>query len=162
MEEKKLLINDNEYVFTYSPDSDRWGISECDVVKGHLLEFGISMKQFPESSFWWEDVAAFISYLRERNSWLVEKIVAAKVPLLALCRAFFKDGIDDEQDRHIDLEAVGIDYKGHRKSITGEREFCYDICYSLYDVRDPYEDMGMFIWRAVFVGEQISGVEFDL
>ncbi|SHM83354.1 hypothetical protein [Chitinophaga sp. CF418] len=162
MEEIVLNIDDKAYVFTVSHDAKNWHSPESDIVAGHLLEFLINIEQTRDALFSWEDVAAFISNVHKHNSWYVERIAAAKGPVLGLCRSFFKDGIDEEQDRHLDLDPGIIEYKGYSTTAAGERVYHYAIHYLLSDARDPYEDMGMYLWCAAFAGGRITGVKFDL
>jgi len=162
MEEVVLNIDDRAYVFTVSHDAKNWHIPECDVVKEHPMEFLINMKQARDVSFRWEDVSAFISDVHKHNSWYVERIAAARAPVLELCRSFFKDGIDEEQDQRLDLDPVIIEYKGYSITVSGEREYRYAIHYQLSDAGDPSEDMGMYLWCAVFTGARVTGVKFDL
>jgi hypothetical protein len=163
METKTLIVDTNSYLFTYSEDTRLWANLESDFADEYQLDTEISMKNFPEGAFHWEDVAAFISYLKHGRHWLSEQIEAAKQPLFELCRTFFKDAIDEETDSHMDLDAVSIEYRGCRQNAAGGKIFSYDILYSLYDTRDPYSgDLGMFIWRASFDNQDIRGVQFDL
>jgi hypothetical protein len=161
MEKKKLNIKGIEYDFFYDESLKMWRVIESpNFIDGESIDMEIDLKNF-DNILEWEDVEKFIKSIKNNNSIYIERIEDAKKVLKTLFKSINKDGYDNDFYEHVEFNLSGIDFKGFCKNVNLIDKFEYDYFFFPSYSKDPYRDIGSFVWRANFRDTLLLGVFCD-
>lgn len=161
MEKKKLNITGNQYDFFYDEHITMWRVVESpNFIEGQVIDFEIDLLNFT-NQLDWNEVESFIELLRKNNSLYRGRIEEAKEVLKSLYRVINIGSHDKDLVEHVEFNLSGIDFKGRCKNINLSDEFEYDYFFFPQYSKDPYRDIGSFVWRANFRDNLLLGVYCD-
>ncbi|WP_428225615.1 hypothetical protein [Flavobacterium sp.] len=161
MEKKKLNIKGIEYEFFYDERINMWRIIESpDFIEGQSIDLEIDLSNFTNPLDWLE-VEKFIESMKNNNSLFIERIEDAKEVLKILFKTINKKSYDKNFYEDIEFNLSGIDFKGLCKNINLNDKFEYDYFFFPQYSKDPYRDIGSFVWRANFRDTLLLGVYCD-
>ena len=161
MKIKRLIITGNQYDFFYDEHITMWRVVESpNFIEGQVIDFEIDLLNFT-NQLDWNEVESFIALLKKNNSWYRDRIEDAKEVLKSLYKAINKGGYDKDFFEHVEFNLSGIDFKGRCKNINLSHTFEYDYFFFPQYSKDPYRDIGSFVWRANFRDNLLLGVYCD-
>lgn len=161
MEKKKIVTNNTEYEFFYDENLNMWRILENpNFIEGYSVDMEIELTNFV-GGIDWQKTVGFIELLRNNNSLLIERITDAKIVLKSLFATINKKSYDADFLNYIEFNLSGIDFKGNCKIVNLEQQFEYDYFFFPQYTKDPYRDIGSFVWRANFRDMILLGVYCD-
>lgn len=161
MENKKLNIQGVEYNFFYDEHLNMWRVIESpNFFDGQSIDMEIDLANI-NNSFDWQEVEKFIVSIKNNNSLCLERIEDAKAVLKTLFKTINKNGYDKDFFDYIEFNLSGIDFKGYCKNVNLGDKFEYDYFFFPQYSKDPYKDIGSFVWRANFRDALLLGVYCD-
>ena len=161
MEKKKLNVKGIEYHFFYDDEISMWRIiEETGLIDGHSIDLEIDLSNFT-NPLDWQEVEKFIESMKNNNSLFIERIEDAKEVLKILFKTINKKSYDKNFYEDIEFNLSGIDFKGLCKNINLNDKFEYDYFFFPQYSKDPYRDIGSFVWRANFRDTLLLGVYCD-
>jgi hypothetical protein len=161
MEKKVIVVNDIRYEFFFDENLNMWRIIENPNLINNLeIDLEIDLENL-NGIIDWSHVIKFIEFILNNKSKLIERIEDAKNVLLALFKSINKDIYDDDFFNQIEFNLSGIDYKASCKIVNMEDRFEYDYFFFPQNTKDPYRDIGSFVWRANFRDTLLLGVYCD-
>lgn len=161
MERKKLNIKGIEYDFFYDEHNNMWRvIDNPNIIDGQSIDLEIDLVNF-ENQIDWEEVSKFIESVKNNNPLYSERIKDAKKVLNTLFNTINKEVYKDDFFEHIEFKLSGIDFKGYSKNINLRVKFEFDYFFFPQYLKDPYRDIGSFVWRANFRDTLLLGVYCD-
>lgn len=157
MEKKQIKVGDFEYDFSYDKSLNMWRVIESsDVIEGHSIDIEIDLGNFT-TPMDWTKVEKFIELVRNNNKLYIERISDAKQVLKTLFQSINKN-YSQEFIEQIEFILSGIDFKGNCKIVNLEDRFIYDYFFFPVYTKEPYRDIGSFVWRANFRDSLLLGV----
>ncbi|MFQ3577073.1 MAG: hypothetical protein SNJ77_11625 [Cytophagales bacterium] len=161
MEKKKLNIKSIEYDFFYDESNNMWRVIESpNLIVGQYIDLEIDLANFP-TQLNWHEVERFIESLKNNHSLYSERIEDAKEVLKSLYKSINKGVNEKEFFEHVEFNLSGIDFKGRCKNVNLNDKFEYDYFFFPQYSKDPYRDIGSFVWRANFRDTLLLGVYCD-
>jgi hypothetical protein len=161
MENKKLNIQGVEYDFFYDEHLNMWRVIENpNFFDGQFIDMEIDLANI-NNSFDWQEVEKFIVSIKNNNSFCLERMEDAKEVLKSLFKSINKGVYDKGFFEHIEFNLSGIDFKGYCKNVNLGDKFEYDYFFFPRYSKDPYKDIGSFVWRANFRDTLLLGVYCD-
>ncbi|CAM3139365.1 hypothetical protein [Flavobacterium frigoris] len=161
MEIKKLTIKECEYSFIYDENQNMWrALENSNLIDGQTIDMEIDLANFNDS-FDWQDVEKFIESLKNNNLLYLKRIEDAKAVLKTLFKVINKNGYDKEFFDYLDFNLSGIDFKGYCSNVNLKDKFEYDYFFFPQYSKDPYRDIGSFVWRSNFRDALLLGVSCD-
>ena len=138
-----------------------WRVIESpDFIDGQSIDLEIDLSNFA-NTLDWQEVEKFIGSIKNNNSLYIESIEDAKAVLKTLFKTINKKGYDKDFYEHIEFNLSGIDFKGLWKNINLNDKFEYDYFFFPQYSKDPYQDIGSYVWRANFRDTLLLGVYCD-
>ena len=161
MEKKTLNIKGFEYEFFYDEQINTWRIIESQsIIDGYILDIEINLTNY-NAVFNWQEIEKFIESLKNNNSLYVERIADAKEVLKSLFKSINKKVYDNDFFNYFEFNISGIDFKGYCNNINLNDKFEYDCFFFTQYTKEPYRDIGSFVWRANFRDTLLLGVYCD-
>lgn len=161
MEKKRIIANNTEYEFFYDESLNMWRILEnSNFIEGYSLDMEIELTNFV-GGIDWGKTAGFIELLQSNNSLLIERIADAKKVLKSLFETINKKSYDADFFNYIEFNMSGIDFKGNCNIVNLEQQFEYDFFFFPQYTKEPYRDIGSFVWSANFRDMLLLGVYCD-
>jgi hypothetical protein len=161
MQKKKLNIKGNEYDFFYDNSINMWRVIEnSNFIDGQTIDLEIDLVNF-NNQLNWQEVEKFIESIKNNNALHSERIKDAKEVLKTLFKTINKAGYDNDFFEYIEFNLSGIDFKGYSKNVNLGDKFEFDYFFFPQYSKDPYRDIGSFVWRANFRDTLLLGVYCD-
>jgi len=161
MKKKQIIVNGIEYDFLYDENLNMWRIIENpNFIEGNSIDMEIDLSNFA-NHLDWQEVGNFIESMKNNNPLYIERIDDAKQVLKALFQSINKKGYDSDFFNYIEFNLSGIDYKGNCKIVNMKYHFEYDYFFFPQYTKEPYRDIGSFVWRANFRDTLLLGVFCD-
>ena len=161
MEKKSIKINNIEFEFFYDEHLNMWRIIENpNLIDGQNIDIEIDLANF-KNSLDWLDITKFIESIKNNNTLFVERVGDAKEVLKSLFKSINKKVYEYDFYEHLEFNLAGIDFKGYCKNINLSDKFEYDYFFFPQYTKDPYRDIGSFVWRANFRDTLLLGVYCD-
>ena len=161
MEKKKLNIKGIEYDFFYDENLNMWRVVEdSNFIEGQYIDLEIDLTNF-NNQLDWQDVEEFIGTMKSNNPLYIERIEDAKTVLKSLFKTVNKGLYDENFHEYIEFNLSGIDFKGRCENVNLNNKFEYDYFFFPQYSKEPYKDIGSFVWRANFRDTLLLGVFCD-
>lgn len=161
MEKKKIIIDNVEFEFFFDENSNMWRIIETpNLLIDNIIDIEIDLDNFV-NTLDWQEVGGFIKSIKNNNLLYLERIEDAKMVLKAFFKSIYKNGFDKDFYEHIEFYLSGIDFKGYCKNVNLSDKFEFDYFFFPQYSKDPYRDIGSFVWRAHFRDTLLLGVFCD-
>jgi hypothetical protein len=161
MEKKKLNIKGSEYDFFYDERINMWRVIEnSNFIEGQAIDLEIDLTNFT-NQLDWKEVESFIESMRNNNLLCSESVEDAKEVLKSLFKSINKRVYDKDFFEYIEFNLSGIDFKGRCKNVNLGDKFEYDYFFFPQYTKEPYRDIGSFVWRANFRDTLLLGVYCD-
>lgn len=161
MEKKNITVNNTEFSFFYDENLNMWRIIESpNFIEGYSIDMEIDMENLTNPMNW-KELERFIESMNNNNSLYKERVFDAQQVLKSLYKSINKNVYGNDFFDHIEFNLSGIDYKGNCKIVNLEDRFIYDYFFFPQYTKDPYRDIGSFVWRANFRDTLLLGVYCD-
>ncbi|UPK71823.1 hypothetical protein [Chitinophaga filiformis] len=154
--EQALTIGNETFLFSYDEHSREWLLKDADYFGGYDTDLRIDKRVFPDGNVNWEEVQAFMLYLRNDPARVMDNMVSAGVVLKSLFQEAYLRSEEREVRQEAYFEMSGISFRGYSQTSPGN--FIYDYLMMPYYSGDRLMDVGTYMWRASFIGYSIYGV----
>jgi hypothetical protein len=161
MEKKVLEANGYKFEFLLDEQSNIWRTIQTPyLIEGQSIDLEIDLANFT-NALNWEEIVKFIVSIKSNNKLRAERIGDAKEVLKTLFKSINRNVYDEDFFNHLDFNLTGIDFRGRCKNVNLSHQFEYDYFFFPHYTKDPYRDIGAFVWRANFREALLLGVYCD-